>query len=53
MPHNWLKEYADYYEEVLTNYRAKYHILSAHRLSRRIALQKYLELHHIKYPDPL
>ncbi|CAG8838011.1 16856_t:CDS:2, partial [Racocetra persica] len=26
-------------------------ILSAHRLSRRIASQKYLELHHIKYPD--
>ncbi|CAG8516723.1 3419_t:CDS:2 [Dentiscutata heterogama] len=23
MPHNWLKEHADYYEEVLTNYRAK------------------------------
>jgi hypothetical protein len=23
MPHNWLKEHADYYEEVLTDYRAK------------------------------
>ncbi|CAG8855097.1 11011_t:CDS:2, partial [Gigaspora margarita] len=23
MPHNWLKERADYYEEVLTDYRAK------------------------------
>ncbi|KAF0484340.1 hypothetical protein F8M41_023025 [Gigaspora margarita] len=23
MPQNWLKEYADYYEEVLTDYRAK------------------------------
>ncbi|CAG8742992.1 28491_t:CDS:10, partial [Racocetra persica] len=24
MPHNWLKERADYYEKVLTDYRAKY-----------------------------
>ncbi|CAG8719703.1 1897_t:CDS:2, partial [Dentiscutata heterogama] len=24
MPHNWLKEQADYYEEVLTDYQAKY-----------------------------
>ncbi|CAG8502136.1 12372_t:CDS:10 [Cetraspora pellucida] len=24
MPHNWLKEHVDYYEEVLTNYYAKY-----------------------------
>ncbi|CAG8838193.1 2708_t:CDS:2, partial [Racocetra persica] len=23
MPHNWLKEHADYYEEVLTDYQAK------------------------------
>ncbi|CAG8847367.1 17024_t:CDS:2, partial [Racocetra persica] len=23
MPHNWLKEHADYYKEVLTDYRAK------------------------------
>ncbi len=23
MPHDWLKERADYYEEVLTDYRAK------------------------------
>ncbi|CAG8605323.1 5946_t:CDS:2, partial [Acaulospora morrowiae] len=94
MPHNWLKEHADYYEEVLTDYRAKCpklrklkkamrrknnriqsklfreilptiekweclekewtpsdRILSAHRLSRRIASQKCFELHHIKYPD--
>ncbi|CAG8675940.1 979_t:CDS:10 [Cetraspora pellucida] len=65
MPHNWLKEHADYYEEVLTDYHAKCpnymnskklctlsdHILSAHRLSRRIASQKCLELHHIKYSD--
>ncbi|CAG8687539.1 17281_t:CDS:2, partial [Cetraspora pellucida] len=94
MPHNWLKEHADYYEEVLTDYHAKCpklcelkkamrrqnnriqsklfrgilptiekwerlekewtlsdRILSAHRLSRRIASQKCLELHRIKYPD--
>ncbi|CAG8796902.1 24691_t:CDS:2, partial [Racocetra persica] len=62
MPHNWLKEHADYYEEVLTDYHAKcpklrefkkamHRILSAHHLSRRIASQKYLELHHIKYSD--
>ena len=23
MPHNWLRKYANYYEEVLTDYRAK------------------------------
>ncbi|CAG8705244.1 3294_t:CDS:2, partial [Gigaspora rosea] len=94
MPHNWLKEHADYYEEVLTDYRAKCpklrelkkamrrqnnriqsklfrgilptiekwerlekewtpsdRILSAHILSRRIASQKCLELHQIKYPE--
>ncbi|CAG8726423.1 6233_t:CDS:2, partial [Dentiscutata heterogama] len=94
MSHNWLKEHADYYEEVLTDYRAKYpklrelkkamrrknnriqsklfrgilptiekwkylekewtlsdRILSAHILSRRIASQKCLELHQIKYPE--
>ncbi|CAG8851762.1 10367_t:CDS:2, partial [Racocetra persica] len=62
MPHNWLKEHADYYEEVLTDYRAKcsklrelkkamYRILSAHHLSRRIASQKCLKLYRIKYPD--
>ncbi|CAG8699200.1 9200_t:CDS:2 [Racocetra persica] len=66
IPHNWLKEHADYYEEVLTDYLAKCpkkcerlekkwtlsdRILSAHRLSRRIASQKCLELHRIKYPD--
>ncbi|CAG8831916.1 26305_t:CDS:2, partial [Racocetra persica] len=72
MPHNWLKEHADYYEEVLTDYCTKYSklcelkklcehlkkewtsldcILSAYRLSRRIASQKCLELYHIKYPD--
>ncbi|CAG8844418.1 21464_t:CDS:2, partial [Racocetra persica] len=62
MPHNWLKEHANYYEEVLTDYCTKcpklhelkktmHRILSAHRLSRRIASQKCLELHCIKYPD--
>ncbi|CAG8538742.1 16541_t:CDS:2 [Gigaspora rosea] len=44
MLHNWLKEYANYYEEVLTNYHAK---------CSKIATQKCLELHRIKYPDPL
>ncbi|CAG8846723.1 3851_t:CDS:2, partial [Racocetra persica] len=58
MLHNWLKEHADYYEEVLTDYQRlekewtpSDRILSAHRLSQRIASQKYLELHRIKYPD--
>ncbi|CAG8546369.1 7872_t:CDS:2 [Ambispora gerdemannii] len=63
---DWLKERVDYYEEVLTDYRAKFtekweyleaewkpsdRILSAHLLSRRIASQKCLELHRKKYPN--
>ncbi|CAG8848507.1 13614_t:CDS:2, partial [Gigaspora margarita] len=94
MLHNWLKESANYYEEVLTDYRAKCpklcelkktmrrqnnliqsklfrgilptiekwehlekewtssdRILSAYILSWRIASQKCLELHQIKYPE--
>ncbi|CAG8663648.1 3798_t:CDS:2, partial [Dentiscutata heterogama] len=70
MPHDWLKEQADYYEEVLTNYRAKCPrlqelkkkmrcqnnrkpsdiILSAYILFRRIASQKCLKIHQVKYP---
>ncbi|CAG8847433.1 31472_t:CDS:2, partial [Gigaspora margarita] len=72
MLYNWLKGHANYYEEALTDYRAKCpklrelkkamqrlekewtlsdRILSAHILSQRIAFQKYLELHQIKYPE--
>ncbi|CAG8820370.1 13847_t:CDS:1, partial [Racocetra fulgida] len=94
MPHNWLKEHADYYEEVLTDYQAKCpklhelkkgmrrknnwvqselfrgaipvikkwkylekkwspsdQILSAHRLSRRLASQICLKLHYTKYSE--
>ncbi|RHZ75705.1 hypothetical protein Glove_212g85 [Diversispora epigaea] len=32
MPHEWLKKHADYYEEVLTDYQAKYPIL--HKLKK-------------------
>ncbi|RHZ51156.1 hypothetical protein Glove_482g26 [Diversispora epigaea] len=94
MPHDWLKKNANYYEEVITDYRAKCpklyelkkgirhknnrvqselfrgaipviekwnyfeaewtpsdRILSAHRLSRRLASQICLKLHYIKYPN--
>ncbi|RHZ44471.1 hypothetical protein Glove_724g33 [Diversispora epigaea] len=94
MPHNWLKKNANYYEEVITDYRAKCpklhelkkrmrrknnrvqselfrgaipviekwnyfeaewtpsdRILSAHRLSRKLASQICLKLHYIKYPN--
>jgi hypothetical protein len=94
MPYDWLKKNANYYEEVITDYRAKCpklhelkkgmrrknnrvqselfrgaipviekwnyfeaewtpsdRILSAHRLSRRLASQICLKLHYIKYPN--
>ncbi|CAG8705200.1 14248_t:CDS:2, partial [Racocetra fulgida] len=94
MPHNWLREHADYYEEVLTDYQAKCpklrelkkemcrknnwvqselfcgaipviekwkylekkwspsdQILSALRLSRRLASQICLKLHCTKYSE--
>ncbi|CAG8628717.1 23401_t:CDS:10 [Gigaspora margarita] len=69
MPHDWLKERADYYEEsdlfreaLLVAKKCEYlesewklsdRILSAHILSRRIAFQKCLELHRKKYPNVL
>ncbi|CAG8484264.1 24703_t:CDS:2 [Cetraspora pellucida] len=43
MPHNWLKEHADYYEEVLTDYCAK--------CPKLHELKKAMQLHQIKYPE--
>ncbi|CAG8624811.1 20545_t:CDS:2, partial [Racocetra persica] len=45
MPHDWLKEQADYYEELSDR------ILSAHILSWKIASQKCLKIHQVKYPE--
>ncbi|CAG8728557.1 1799_t:CDS:2, partial [Dentiscutata heterogama] len=49
IPHDWLKEQADYYEEVLT--KPSDRILSAHILFQRIASQKCLKIHQVKYPE--
>ncbi|CAG8857484.1 8093_t:CDS:2, partial [Gigaspora margarita] len=67
MPHDWLKERADYYEELDLfcealpvakkweylefEWKPSDRILSAHILSQRIASQKCLELHRKKYPN--
>ncbi|RHZ64216.1 hypothetical protein Glove_326g95 [Diversispora epigaea] len=53
IPHEWLKKHANYYEEkyLEKEWTPSDRILSAHRLSQRIASQKCLELHRTKYPD--
>ncbi|CAG8540346.1 6580_t:CDS:10, partial [Cetraspora pellucida] len=66
MPHNWLKEHADYYEEVLTDYHAKCSKLcelkkAMRRQNNRIqsklfreilpTIEKWEQLHQIKYPE--
>ncbi|CAG8497112.1 15972_t:CDS:2 [Cetraspora pellucida] len=48
MPHNWLKEHADYYEEVLTDYRAKCPKLcelkkGMHRKNNRVQSELFCE----------